>query len=176
MTSHEIELNVRNIPCLDVEFIVENDKGATAPQVEPIDLFRSKTILSLPKLNTRLNLLKLNPARFSINNFFLQVDVNAPEIEIVTGTDGHMIISPGELQESILSASINVCYNIPAIGETPICHKQALSEQELSAKNGLVPAKAVLTPCYDYNVYLEGVMAKTNATVRSLPQAIRMGM
>jgi uncharacterized membrane protein len=87
-----------------------------------------------------------------------------------------MIISPGELQDSIFSASINVCYNIPEIGETPICHKQQLTEDELSEKNGLVPAKAVLTPCYDYNVFLEGVMTKTNATVRSLPKAIRMGM
>ena len=41
-TSHEVELNVGDIPCINAEFIVENDKGATSPEIIPIDLLKGK--------------------------------------------------------------------------------------------------------------------------------------
>ena len=40
VTSHEIQLNVANIQCINAEFVVENDKGATLPEIIPIDIYK----------------------------------------------------------------------------------------------------------------------------------------
>ena len=40
VTTHEIELNVANIQCINAEFVVENDKGATMPQILLIDIYK----------------------------------------------------------------------------------------------------------------------------------------
>ena len=45
-TSHEIQLEVDTIPCINAEFVVENDKGATSPEVIAMDLFKG-TCLTL---------------------------------------------------------------------------------------------------------------------------------
>ena len=37
-TSQEVTLNVNNVPCINAEFVVENDKGATGPELISIDL------------------------------------------------------------------------------------------------------------------------------------------
>ena len=57
---------------------------------------------------------------------------------------------------------------------SPICHKQKLAESDRVDKDGWFKSKAVLTPCYDYNIYLEVTSKSNNSTIRSLPKSVTL--
>ena len=135
--------------------------------------------------------------RVSYSYQIYSVDATAPDISVKTSAGGHFELRPAHpdsrLNQNIAAPTIFVCYGQSNkctstaagcegeiakadLSHSPICHRQLLTNQDRGSEAGWFKSKAVLTPCYDYNVYMEVTSKITNSTIRSLPKAVKLGI
>ena len=86
------------------------------------------------------------------------------------------------LNKNIMAPTMHVCYGQSEMdaSNSPLCHVQHIKssdkcKSECPPGKGWINSQAVLTPCYDYNIYFEVTSKTNNATIRSLPKAVTTG-